>query len=81
VRLALGKDRPDNGWDVLSLLLTCALIVMALSLPFVLLAFPPEPNGWFEWPYHKWPFHCFPPRPRLRLPCPGCTGWKQRNEA
>jgi protein-S-isoprenylcysteine O-methyltransferase Ste14 len=48
-RLVLRKDRPESGWDlVLAFALYLALIAL-LSLPFVLLDWPPG-GGWMEWP-------------------------------
>jgi hypothetical protein len=48
-RLLLRKDRPETGWDlVLAFALYLALIAL-LSLPFVLLDWPPG-GGWMEWP-------------------------------
>ena len=48
-RLVLRKDRPESGWDlVLAFALYLALIAL-LSLPFVLLDWPPS-GGWMAWP-------------------------------
>ena len=48
-RLVLRKDRPETGWDlVLAFAIYLALIAL-LSLPFVLLDWPPG-GGWMDWP-------------------------------
>jgi hypothetical protein len=47
--LLLRKNRPESGWDlVLAFALYLALIAL-VSLPFVLLDWPPG-RGWMEWP-------------------------------
>jgi hypothetical protein len=48
-RLVRGRERPETGWDlVLAFVLYLALIAL-LSLPYVLLDWPPS-GGWMAWP-------------------------------
>ena len=46
----LRKDHPENGWDLAWTFFIYLGIVMALSLPFVLLDWPPG-DGWMIWPF------------------------------
>jgi hypothetical protein len=54
LRWAIRKDWPENGRDILAVFLVYGALVVALSLPFVLLDWPAGPNGWFFWPYEAW---------------------------
>jgi len=49
MRFLLKKDRPENGRDLVITFLVYAAILMVLSLPFVLLNWPPH-LGWSDWP-------------------------------
>jgi hypothetical protein len=55
MRVLLGRDRPENGRQVLVVFLVYAAILVLLSLPFVLLKWPSS-MGWMVWPYDTWPF-------------------------
>lgn len=48
-RLVLKKDRPTTGWDLLWTFLIYLVVIMVLSLPFVLLDWPPG-GSWSQWP-------------------------------
>ena len=49
LRLLLRKDRPENRWELLTFVVYAAILV-SLSLPFVLLDWPPG-RGWMDWPF------------------------------
>jgi len=49
MRFLLKKDRLENGRDLVITFLVYAAILMVLSLPFVLLNWPPH-LGWSDWP-------------------------------
>jgi hypothetical protein len=49
MRLALKKDRPETGKELLVTFAVYATIFILLSLPFVLLDFP-QGIGWSGWP-------------------------------
>jgi protein-S-isoprenylcysteine O-methyltransferase Ste14 len=63
MRMLFKTGRPENRKQILATFVVYAVILIVLSLPFVLLNWPPGPNGWFDWPYRGWPFHTPPPRP------------------
>jgi protein-S-isoprenylcysteine O-methyltransferase Ste14 len=50
LRLVLRKDRPETGWDLIWTFVTCLVVTAPLSLPFVVLAWPPS-GGWMDWPF------------------------------
>lgn len=54
-RILFKKDRPERPREVTVTFILYALILALLSLPFVLLSWPPG-LGWTEWPYSTWPF-------------------------
>ena len=63
IRIVLKKSRPETGKEIIATFLVYAVILVLLSLPFVLLNWPPG-MGWSEWPYCIWPFKpSIPPRP------------------
>jgi len=49
IRLLLKKDRPETGKELLATFAVYATLLILLSLPFVLLDFPPG-IGWSGWP-------------------------------
>ena len=49
IRLLLQKDRPENRWELILTFAVYAAICVLLSLPFVLLDWPPG-GGWMDWP-------------------------------
>ncbi len=49
MRFLLKRDRPENGRELVITFVVYAAIFMALSLPFVLLNWPPH-LGWSDWP-------------------------------
>jgi protein-S-isoprenylcysteine O-methyltransferase Ste14 len=49
-RLILRKNKPESRWDLLWVFLIYLVVVMLLSLPFVLLDWPPA-GGWAYWPF------------------------------
>lgn len=49
VRIFLGKPEPETGREVAAVFFIYAVIYMLLSLPFVLLNWPPG-LGWSDWP-------------------------------
>lgn len=49
MRVVLKKDRPETGKELLATFAVYATILVLLSLPFVLLDFPPT-TGWSDWP-------------------------------
>ena len=49
-RLILKKDRPETGWDPVWTFVIYLAVVMMLSLPFVVLRWPPG-RGWMAWPF------------------------------
>jgi protein-S-isoprenylcysteine O-methyltransferase Ste14 len=49
IRLLLKKDRPENRWELLLTFVVYTAILVLLSLPFVLLDWPPG-RGWMDWP-------------------------------
>jgi protein-S-isoprenylcysteine O-methyltransferase Ste14 len=49
MRLVLKKDRPETGKDLLATFAVYAALFIVLSLPFVLLDWPPG-IGWSSWP-------------------------------
>lgn len=55
IHVLLKKDCPENGKEVIIVFLVYTVIVVSLSLPFVLLSWPPG-TGWPEWPYNTWPW-------------------------
>ncbi|MDH5704233.1 MAG: DUF1295 domain-containing protein [Aigarchaeota archaeon] len=55
IRILLKKDRPENGKEIIVTFLVYAAILVLLSLPFVILNWPPF-LGWTEFPYNTWPF-------------------------
>jgi protein-S-isoprenylcysteine O-methyltransferase Ste14 len=48
-RLILKKNRPETRWDLLWTFMIYLVGMMLLSLPFVLLDWPPA-GGWMNWP-------------------------------
>jgi protein-S-isoprenylcysteine O-methyltransferase Ste14 len=50
VALLLRKEDPENGWDIAVVFAIYLALIMLLSLPFVLLGWPPG-GGWMEWPF------------------------------
>ena len=87
-RILFGKDRPENTKEIISTFAVYCLILVLLSLPFVLLNWPPN-NEWWRWPYNVWPFHTPPspgpgpsPRPGPRddeAPAPSEGGNDEKN--
>jgi protein-S-isoprenylcysteine O-methyltransferase Ste14 len=49
-RLVLRKDRPETGWDLVWTFAIYLSAVALLSLPFVVLHWPPG-GGWMHWPF------------------------------
>jgi protein-S-isoprenylcysteine O-methyltransferase Ste14 len=49
-RLIRRKDAPETGWDLVWVFLIYLAILALLSLPFVLLDWPPA-GGWKQWPF------------------------------
>ena len=49
IRLLLKKERPETGKELLSTFAVYAALLVLLSLPFVLLDWPPG-IGWSGWP-------------------------------
>jgi protein-S-isoprenylcysteine O-methyltransferase Ste14 len=49
MRLLLKKDRPETGKELLAMFAVYAALLILLSLPFVLLDWPPG-IGWSNWP-------------------------------
>jgi protein-S-isoprenylcysteine O-methyltransferase Ste14 len=49
-RLVLKKDRPETGWDLVWTFAIYLVVVVMLSLPFVILRWPPG-KGWMTWPF------------------------------
>jgi protein-S-isoprenylcysteine O-methyltransferase Ste14 len=49
-RLILKKDRPETGWDLVWTFAIYLAVVVALSLPFVVLHWPPG-RSWMAWPF------------------------------
>jgi len=56
IRVLLKKDRPENGREVIVVFLVYTAILVSLSMPFVLLGWPPG-TGWPDWPYNTWPWY------------------------
>ena len=54
MRLVLRKDSAENLRELVYTFCIYGTILVALSLPFFLLHWPPG-LGWFEWPYSIWP--------------------------
>jgi protein-S-isoprenylcysteine O-methyltransferase Ste14 len=50
VRILLKKEAPENGRDVVVIFLVYSVLIMAFSLPFVLLNWP-SGGGWMQWPF------------------------------
>jgi len=49
-RLVLRKDRPETGWDLVWTFAIYLTVIALLSLPFVMLDWPPS-GGWMNWPF------------------------------
>jgi protein-S-isoprenylcysteine O-methyltransferase Ste14 len=49
-RIIRRKDAPETGWDLVWVFAIYLAILALLSLPFVLLDWPPS-GGWMEWPF------------------------------
>jgi hypothetical protein len=49
LRLVLGKEWPETNWDLVCTLAIYLVVIALLSLPFVLLDWPPG-GGWMGWP-------------------------------
>ena len=63
IRILLGKNQPQDRREIIGIFAVYCLILVLLSLPFVLLNFPPG-HQWWRFPYNAWPFHASPvPRP------------------
>ena len=54
-RLLFKKDFPENNKQIISTIAVHTIILIMLSLPFVLLNWPPG-LGWFAWPWNTLPF-------------------------
>ncbi|HUX76962.1 MAG TPA: DUF1295 domain-containing protein [Anaerolineae bacterium] len=54
IMLLLKKDRPENRWELVLIFVVYAAILALLSLPFVLLGWPPG-CGWMAWPSFNLP--------------------------
>jgi hypothetical protein len=52
VRILLGKNQPENTKEIIGTFAVYCLIFILLSLPFVLLNWPPD-HQWWKWPV--WP--------------------------
>jgi protein-S-isoprenylcysteine O-methyltransferase Ste14 len=50
LRLLLGKERPESGRELFLTFVIYATILIVLSLPYVLLGWPPG-SGWMGWPF------------------------------
>jgi protein-S-isoprenylcysteine O-methyltransferase Ste14 len=50
LRLVLRKERPERGWDLVWTFAIYLAVTALLSLPFVVLAWPPG-GGWMDWPF------------------------------
>jgi protein-S-isoprenylcysteine O-methyltransferase Ste14 len=49
LRLILRKEWPDRRWDLVWTFLICLTVIVLLSLPFLILDWPPG-GGWMDWP-------------------------------
>jgi protein-S-isoprenylcysteine O-methyltransferase Ste14 len=49
-RLIRRKDAPETGWDLMWVFVIYLALLVLLSLPFVLLDWPPG-SGWKQWPF------------------------------
>ncbi len=49
IRILFGKKQPENRKEIIGTFLVYCLIFIALSLPFVLLNWPPD-HQWWKWP-------------------------------
>jgi protein-S-isoprenylcysteine O-methyltransferase Ste14 len=49
-RLILKKDEPENHWDLIWTFVIYLAVIMLVSLPFVLLDWPPSAR-WMNWPF------------------------------
>ncbi|MCW4026280.1 MAG: hypothetical protein NWE76_02195 [Candidatus Bathyarchaeota archaeon] len=58
-RLVFGKNRPENRKEIVGAFVIYCLVLVLLSLPFVLLNWPPN-HEWWRFPYNVWPFHAQP---------------------
>lgn len=59
MRILLGKNQPENRKEIIATFAVYFLVFILLSLPFVLLNWPPA-HEWWKWPYNIWPFHTQP---------------------
>jgi len=50
LRLVLRKDWPATDWDLVGTFVIYLAVIVLLSLPFVLFAWPPG-SGWMDWPF------------------------------
>lgn len=55
IRIMFGKNQPENRKEIIGTFAVYCLIFLLMSLPFVLLNWPP--GEWWKWPYIVWPFH------------------------
>lgn len=56
LRILFKRTLPQNGKQVLGTFAVYLVIFVLLSLPFVLLNWPPH-LGWMDWPYNVWLLH------------------------
>jgi protein-S-isoprenylcysteine O-methyltransferase Ste14 len=56
IRMLFGTTQPESRKEIVGAFAVYCLIFLVLSLPFVLLDWPPLPDGWRLWPYNVWPF-------------------------
>jgi protein-S-isoprenylcysteine O-methyltransferase Ste14 len=50
MRVVLGKDQPETGWELLLTFVVYGALVAALSLPFLVFAWP-NGGSWATWPF------------------------------
>lgn len=50
IRILFKSDLPKNGKDVLYTFVIYSVILVLLSLPFLILNWPPDRYGWMTWP-------------------------------
>ncbi len=53
-KIMFGKAQPQNKKEIIATFVVYYSIFVLLSLPFVLLNWPP--GEWWRWPYNVWPF-------------------------
>ena len=54
IRILFKRDLPKNGKEVLYTFVIYSVILVLLSLPFLILNWPPDRYGWMTWPSCKY---------------------------